>query len=267
MAKRKKTRHLNAALGVVISDAHVPFQDKSVCNQALAFIREHKPSKVHLLGDISDCYSISRFSKDPTRKEDFQSDLDQTVAFLRRVRDAAGDAKIIYSEGNHEQRMRRYLHSEARALAGLRSLSLPMLLKVHDLGIIWRDHDRPYKVGALLYTHGQLVRKWSGASAKAHYEKYGCCVIHGHTHRLGVFHHRDINDTYGAWENGCLCGLNPDYCTAPDWQQGWSVVWNRGKYFHVEQICIVKGRYNYHSKEFGRRRLTGTSHSQIDDLS
>lgn len=264
MATKKR---MDSKMGVVLSDVHVPFQDKSVCRMALSFIKEQKPAKVHLLGDISDCYSISRFVKDPRRKEDLQEDLDLTMDFLDKVRDAAGDAQIIYSEGNHEFRLRRYLASEARALSGLRSLNLPSLLQFDRLKILWRPHDRPYRIGALLYTHGQLIRKWSGATARAHFEKYGCCVIHGHSHRLGAFYRRDISDTYIASESGCLCGLNPDYCTAPDWQQGWSVVWTQYKYFHIEQVAVVQGRYNYHGKAYGRKQERVGTGKRIDDLS
>jgi UDP-2,3-diacylglucosamine pyrophosphatase LpxH len=261
---KKKT--LNRELGVVLSDLHIPYQDNSVCNQALAFIRDNKPGKVHLLGDICDCYAVSRFVKDPKRKDDLQWELDETAKFIARVRDAAGDAQVVFSEGNHEFRLRRFLASEAKALAGLRSLHLSTLLGLSKLNVMYRDHDQPYRVGTLLYTHGQLVRKWSGSSAKGHFEKYGCCVIHGHTHRLGTFYHRDINTTFGAWENGCICDLNPDYCTAPDWQQGWSVVWTKRDYFHVEQIAVVKGRYCYHGKTYGRKRLSETSHPQVEQL-
>jgi UDP-2,3-diacylglucosamine pyrophosphatase LpxH len=263
MPRKKK---MNRSMGVVLSDAHVPFHDKSTCHKALEFIRQHRPSRVHLLGDICDCYAVSRFVKDPRRKDDLQWELDKTANFLAEVRDAAGDAQIIFSEGNHEFRLQRYLASEARALAGLRSLSLPELLGLNKLGILYRAHDQPYRVGTLLYTHGQLVRKWSAGSAKGHFEKYGSCVIHGHTHRLGTFYHRDIDTVYGAWENGCLCDMNPDYCTAPDWQQGWSVVWTRGDFFHVEQVCVVKGRYVYHGDVYGRKRTTKTSNPTVEQL-
>ncbi len=90
--------------------------------------------------------------------------------------------------------------------------------------------------------------------------------MHGHTHRLGAFYHRDISDTYAAWENGCLCNLNPDYVTAPDWQHGWSVVWSHRDYFHVEQVAVVKGRYNYHGKVHGRKRLSPSAHFEVEDL-
>ncbi len=253
-------------MGVILSDVHVPFQDRNVCNMALAFIREHKPSTIHLLGDISDFYSVSRFVKDPLRKEDLQSDLDNTKAFLYKVRDSAPDARIIFSEGNHEFRLRRYLASEARALALLDSMKIEKLLGLDELKIMFRQHDKPYRIGSLLFTHGQLIRKWSAYSARAHFEKYGCCVIHGHSHRLGSFYHRDVKDTYVAYENGCLCNLNPDYCTAPDWQHGWSVVWHQKDYFHVEQIAVVKGRYNYHGRVFGRKKFSPTGHFEVEEL-
>jgi len=256
----------NRRMGVVLSDVHVPFQDKSVCRMALAFIREHRPATVHLLGDIGDFYSVSRFDKDPSRKEDLQQDLDATRDFLAEVREAAPRARVIYSEGNHEFRLRRYLRSEAKALAMLRDLRIEKLLGFDELRIRFQPHDRPYRVGSLLFTHGQLARKWSGASARGHFERFGTCCIHGHTHRLGAFYHRDIGDTYVAHENGCLCNLNPDYVTAPDWQSGWSVVWSQRDYFHVEQIAVVKGRFNYHGKMYGRRRLSPTANFEVEDL-
>ncbi|MHC4302283.1 MAG: hypothetical protein ACYS7Y_33910 [Planctomycetota bacterium] len=259
-------RKLNKSMGVVLSDTHIPYQDKRVCRQALQFIRENKPGRIHLLGDICDCYAVSRFVKDPHRKDDLQWELDLTANFLEELRDAAGDANIIYSEGNHEFRLRRFLASEARALSGLRSLHLSTLLGLEGLGIDYRPQDKPYRVGNLLYTHGQLVRKWSAGSAKGHYEKYGGCVIHGHSHRLGAFYHRDVNSVFGCWENGCLCDMNPDYCTAPDWQQGWSVVWTRGDFFHVEQICVIKGRYCYHGEVRGRKRASATSNQEVEQL-
>lgn len=240
-------------LGVVLSDVHIPFQDKTACDLALKFIRRVRPDAVHLLGDICDFWSVSRFDKDPLRRLTLQEELDDTRKFLADVRAAARDAKIIYSEGNHEFRLRRFLGSEAKALADLRSLRLENLLDLDKLSIEYVNQDNPYRVGYLLFTHGQVVRKWSGATARAHLEKYGHCTIVGHSHRLGAFYHRDLCDTYGCWENGCLCDLNPEYVSSPDWHHGWSVVWSYSDYFHVEQVPVVGGRYNYHGQMYGEK--------------
>ena len=262
MSKLKVDRRLSVAF----SDHHIPFQSNLACRMGFNFVKDHKPGLIHLLGDIGDFYTLSKFDKDVSRKATLQDDLDAVNRFLAELRDVAPDAKIIYSEGNHEFRLRRYLRSDAKALESLRALNLDKLLDFEKYNIQYVEQDKPYRVGPLLFTHGQLVRKWSGASAKAHFEKFGCNVLHGHTHRLGSFYHRDVSDHYGAWENGCMCTLNPEYVTAPDWQHGWSVIWSQRDYFHVEQICVIKGRYNYHGKMEGRRKLSPSAYFDIQDL-
>ena len=88
-------------------------------------------------------------------------------------------------------------------------------------------------------------------------DKFGCNVIHGHTHRLGAHYHRTYGDMMGAWENGCLCTLDPEYVVKPDWQNGWSVVWFNGARFHVEQICVVDKQYVYHGKVYKHKKVKG----------
>ena len=176
----------------------------------------------------------------------------------------APHAKIIYSEGNHEYRLRKYLISEAKALAGLRALTLEKLLDLDKLKIRWQAQDKPYRIGHLLFTHGQLISRWSAMSAKRHFERYGCCVIHGHTHRLGAFYHTDINDCYGAWEAGCLSTLTPDYVTVPDWQNGFAVVHHCKKFFSVELVAIIKNQFAFRGRQYGRQQATPSS--IVEDL-
>ena len=46
-----------------------------------------------------------------------------------------------------------------------------------------------------------------------------------------------------AYENGCLCRLDPKYVQFPDWQQGFSVVHvDEGGFFNVQQIPILNRR-------------------------
>lgn len=240
---------------LVLSDQHIPFQDPGVESLTLEFIKEHQPDGIHLLGDVLDFYPLSRFDKDPQRLSQLQDDLDQGCDYLNEVRKRS-QAPIIWSEGNHEDRLRRYLWRQAPELAGLKGMQFEELLRLQEFKVRWAPAMKPYKVGKLLFTHGSVVRKWSGMSAKAHHEKYGMNVIHGHTHRLGAFYHTTYESSYGSWENGCLCGLQPEYCISPDWQNGWSVVWFYGDYFHVEQVCVIDGQYVFHG---GLRRLTAAA--------
>ncbi len=233
---------------VVLSDQHIPFQDPVLEQLSIDFLKEHKPKVIHLLGDILDFYSLSRFDKDPARLVTLQEELDGATQYFEKLRAACPKARIIYSEGNHENRLRRYLWSQARALSNLRTLSFEELLGLNKYKIEWVDSHSPYRIGNLLFIHGELVRRASGASAKGHMDKFGCNVIHGHTHRLGAHYHRTFDTMMGAWENGCLCTLDPEYAVKPDWQNGWSIVWFHGDNFHVEQVCVVNGEYVYHGK-------------------
>lgn len=237
---------------LVLSDQHIPYQDPGVEALTLAFIKEHKPSAIHLLGDVLDFYTLSRFDKDPSREGNLQDDIDLACQYVARIRHET-NVPIIWSEGNHEARLRKYLWQKAPELAGLRSMQLEELLRLRDFKVQWAGAMKPYKVGKLLFTHGDLVRRWSGQSAKAHHDKYGMNVILGHCHRLGSFYHTTYESSYGAWENGCLCSLKPEYCLSPDWQNGWSVVWFHGDFFHVEQVPVIDGQYVYHGE---LRKLT-----------
>ncbi len=252
-------------VSITLGDLHLPFNNVTATKLAIEFIREQNPGRIHLLGDILDAVSVSRFDKDPTRKENLQDELDSVRDWLTELRDAAPRAKIIYSEGNHEYRIRKYLMSEAKALAGLRSLALEKLLDFATLRVRFRPQDRPYRIGHLLFTHGQFISRWSAMSAKRHFEQFGCCVIHGHTHRLGSFYHTDIATTFAAFENGCLSTLTPDYVTAPDWQNGFSVVYHGKNYFHVDQVALIRNRFCFHGKVYGSQRAAPSN--AVEDLS
>ena len=62
-------------------------------------------------------------------------------------------------------------------------------------------------------------------------------------HRADSFFNSHRDDTFGAWENPCLCRLDVEYVFSPDWQQGWSVVTYSGEFFHVEQVVVINGQY------------------------
>ncbi len=251
MAKLDKGMHVG------LSDAHGIFVDKRAWKSAVGFVRDQRPGHVHLIGDMIDFYGLSKFLKDPSRKYDLQYECDFTYDLLAEIREAAGDATIRFSEGNHENRLKRFLLGNAPALAELRALTVPELLRFDDLGIKWHSQDQdPYRIGPCVVAHGELVRKRSGSTAIANIEKYGTCFWGGHTHRLAKVNYRNATGTYGGYENGCLCQLNPEYVRCPDWQQGWGVLTIRRKFYHMDTVEYVDGQYMYLKKLSGRRLPT-----------
>ena len=102
----------------------------------------------------------------------------------------------------------------------------------------------------LLVTHGDVVRKYGGYSARGMLDKFYHSVIMGHTHRLGMTAQRlpgigsKQDKQIYAWELGCLCDLNPVYASAPNWQNGFGIISVSKDGFGVEPVMIQNGVAN-----------------------
>jgi len=239
---------------VMIGDTHGVFVDQRVWASVLDFVRDFKPDAIHLMGDIADFYDISRFSKDPTRRVMLAKEIDFTkTVILAEIRRAAGQkCKIDWIEGNHEERLQKYLWRQAPELAGVPSMEMEALFDMNRYGISYVRGN--ITVGDLQLTHGNLVRKHSGYTAKAMLDDYGMSVMHNHTHRLGSVYKTDRSGEYVAYENGCLCRTDLDYVDHPNWQHGFSVGWvlPTGR-FHIQQIAVVDGRFVFDGKFYGKQ--------------
>jgi len=236
---------------VVLQDTHNPFQDQRVLREVELFLWELQPDLVLYPGDMGDFYLLSKFDKNPERANSLQKDLNSTGEMFKRHRALLPNARMIFEEGNHEDRLRKYLWQNP-ALASLDALKLKNLYKLEDAGV---EHV-PYKEGVLingkfLVTHGDLVRAHSSYTAKGMSDKYGGSGIHGHTHRLGSYYRKNYFGIYGWWENGCLCDLNPDYVTNPNWQQGFSIIQFTKDRFWVQQIQIINRKFMYGNRVYG----------------
>lgn len=202
---------------VALGDIHFPFENTTSLEKATRFLIKYKPHYLVLLGDIVDCYSLSRFDKDPRRILSLQTEFDLATMWISFISTALPTTKIIYIEGNHERRLQKYLNSHPE-ISSLRTLTIPQLLHLDELNV---PYVKNFTLGDLFFTHGEVVRKHSGQSARGEMEVNDTSGISGHTHRLSHFFktttHRDLQ-----WlEAGCLCSLEPTYLdTKPNWQNG-----------------------------------------------
>lgn len=237
---------------LVLPDLHVPYEDKHCTQRWLQHAAELRPDGVDIIGDLIDAYSLSRFDKNPGRKENLQDELDQAKQFLGLLRKTVGPkCDIRYSEGNHEQRLTRLLWSNCRALSGLRNLSMPDLLGLSDLGIRWYPMGAPYRIGSLTFMHGDTIRKHGGATARTTSDKVGGSVILGHCHRMGWCPTTSWMGTRDAYEVGHLADYRQlEYVSGvPQWQQGWAVA-TIGKGWHDIQFVRVIRKPGRHGTKF-----------------
>lgn len=240
---------------IAAGDFHIPFEDKKATSILKQYLKERQPDTLIFNGDFLDCYSLSKFTKDPSRITQLQDDINYARKELRQYRKLLPNADIYYmiKGANHEERLQKYLWSKAPELAKLEGLRIEKLLELDELGIkpitdrIWISLGNE-----LLITHGDLVRKFSGYSAKGMFDKHGKSILMNHTHRLGAHYHRNATGMHAAFENGCMCDLNPEYIFNPDWQQGFSIIYKKkGKNrFYVEQVPIIDGVAIIEGKEY-----------------
>jgi hypothetical protein len=227
-------------VGAFLCDPHNPFQDKVVLSLVEDFLKELQPDFIIYPGDVNDFYQISKFDKNPSRIDKMQDDIDDTHAMFKRHREICPNAIMKLLDGNHEDRLERYLWSSAPALSSLRCLEIDELFGLKEFDI---EHI-PYECGLMindifLVLHGNIASMHSGYTAKRMFEKHGGNGLCGHCHRGGSFYKRDRFGTWGWFEGFCLCKLDPDWIMNPNWVQGINLVHFQGKRFWVEQIPIV----------------------------
>lgn len=230
---------------VFITDTHDPFRDMKAHELMLLILADLKPHGITLGSDGIDCYSISQFDKNPTRLKarNLQEEIDTHIARTKEVIAAAPGATLTWIPGNHEDRLRCLLWKN-EALAGLDVLTWPVLLQFKQLGITEADGGEHMLNPRLVLKHGKLIRKDSAYSARAELdaEKYSITTLTGHTHRGGVYYARTRRGLVAAYECFCLCELEPEYVTRPNWQQGITVIWhsNEDNFFRVEPIPFIQ---------------------------
>jgi len=233
---------------VVLNDVQIPFQDQPVLDLVTDFICDLRPHGLVWNGDMADMYQLSTFSKDPLSPYGLKDEIQQAGELQQRQGKYVKEK--VWVGGNHEHRLQRYLWDHAAALQLDPKVEFERLFRTREHGFVYLPYGETVELGSLTVTHGSLVRKWSGQSAKAHFEKYGASIMIGHTHRLGVFYKRDIRGVHGAWENGCLCRLDPEYDQHPDWQQGFSVVHvHDDGSFNVQQIPIINREFFFYGSD------------------
>lgn len=233
---------------VFIPDIHAPFQDNGAVSVALEFVKWFNPHHLIFLGDNVDFYAISRFIRDPERRfgRALQREIDTALAIMGDFVDASPRAKRYWIQGNHEERLEKYLYTGAPELAGLRALGFAELFPITKRDITYVP-DGSFTLHGLTIKHGNIVRLHSAYTAKAEFERNGVSGVSGHSHRLGKYYKRHRGGYFCWVEGGCLCKTkNIEYMrgAVPDWQQGLVVGYfktSSGR-FTINDHPIVSGK-------------------------
>jgi UDP-2,3-diacylglucosamine pyrophosphatase LpxH len=164
-----------------IPDCHIPYEDKRAFELMLQAMRWWKPDDINILGDFEDFYPVSAHSKDPERIRFLKNEVDAINKRLDQL-DALGAENKVFVEGNHADRLRRYLADKAPELFGL--VSVRELFKLDSRGWQFTPYKQSSKQGKVYQTH-----ECGNAGPHAHVkamEAFQGNVVIGHTHRMAI---------------------------------------------------------------------------------
>jgi predicted phosphodiesterase len=232
------------AKALLLSDIHVPYHDERAIE--VASTRGAGADLIILNGDMLDCYEVSSFQPDP-RKCDFAGALSTAREFLAWLRGKFPKARIIYKEGNHEERMERYFTVRAPAVLGCEEFELKNLLKLADYGVEWLGEKRPIKLGKMHIIHGHEFRMAFSNPvnpARGLFLRSKVHAIEGHYHQSSQHAERDLaGSTLSCWSTGCLCDTHPEYAPLNNWVLGAAVVEiDKNGAFQVDNFRIIDGK-------------------------
>lgn len=221
-----------------IGDLHIPFQDNKAVECIYEFLKYFRPSYIVILGDFVDFYAISRYDREPERLNSLNDEIEQGKEILNKIR-MLTSCNIIWLEGNHEGRWKKFVYRRAPELACVFP-SFSEIFNLHSFKIDFvEDLTKRYvTIDNYLFRHGDEVAsmEFSGRYLLKKYLKKG---VSGHSHRLSTVRLRTFDQQLFWSECGCLCKLTPSYCSFPNWQQGFVYIWDE----YTGQIQIQDGNF------------------------
>lgn len=227
----------------ILCDIHAPYHSIDALSTAIEYCKNQKVDCALINGDLLDFHGLSRFVRDP-KKKNFAQELHIGSEIIKIIGGIL-QCPVYLKIGNHEERYQHFLYTKASELAGVEDFELRNLLaKRCEVTVI--DDKRIIKAGGLNILHGHET----GTSvispvsiARGLYLRAKASSLCGHHHRTSEHTESNINqDIVTTFSVGCLSELHPAYLPINNWNHGVAVVEVDGKNFHVTNRRIYNGK-------------------------
>ena len=241
-----------------IPDCHIPWHDKAAYTVMLTIAKDLnekvKPlDQINIMGDFADFHGVKLHPKMPyemSLKETLRDEIRQVYLAVKQLRDMFPEAEINYIEGNHEQRLQRYLVQKAPELFDF--VTLPELLKFDTLGIRYYPYGRGQLVQCLdtdyHLRHAPYNAGKHTAASTAHNK--GISLGFGHTHRKQSYTFKTaMNQEISCYSMGWLGDETApifNYIDTDNWSKGFQIVYSVDglPIIHTVDIRDHKAVYN-----------------------
>lgn len=208
-----------------IPDPHIPDNNADVTQILFNFARWFQPDVCFIMGDVLDCYTLSKYAKNPLHEFTVQDELDLAAAFFQDIVNAVGKkCQLYWLLGNHEARFKKYIWTKAPELASLRVLNFKTLMGI-DEDVIIVPYNKGVNYRGRHVEHGKVVAAKSGYTAHRLIEKKMISGCNGHTHRMSHVFKRCEGGEFDWVELGTLQKKSVEYTDGeePNWQYGFGV--------------------------------------------
>jgi predicted phosphodiesterase len=228
---------------LILGDIHIPYHSREAVEVAIKKGKESNPDIILLNGDIFDFFTISRWEKDP-RKRNFKLEIEMCKQFLEYLRYNFPNAEIIFKQGNHEERYENYMFIKAPELVGIENFTFANILDFEKFGILEISEMKPIKLNECFIIHGHEY-KFSISNpvnpARGLYLRSKVNCITNHFHQSSAHSEKDIEDKVtSCWSLGHLSEPHPKYMPLNKWNHGFATVETFGdKLFNVNSYKII----------------------------
>lgn len=249
---------MNVKRLLALPDIHTPYEDRRSLLAVEKFMADYRFDTYLLIGDFLDFDCISSHNQNNLRAVEgkrLMLDYEHAGKVLDRhqaiIRANNPDAEFVYIEGNHENRIERYVDANP-ALEGM--VEVPTALEFGGRNIKWIPYwskGKVYKYGKATFIHGRYTNDFH---AKKHVQRYGCNIFYGHLHDVQTYSAEMMGEgnTLAGQSLGCLCLPQKYMQGAPDrWQQAFAVFeFFPDGLFTYNVIRIFKHRFIYNGKVY-----------------
>ena len=227
---------------VVASDCHYWPGEPSVAHKALVeIIKKLKPKAVVLNGDVVDGARVSRHDplyglNPPTIKEEIQVCQERLGDIEKAFKGA-----MIWTYGNHDTRLWRYLKINAPEIEGM-----------HGADIF--DYFPGWRHGYLLEVNNDTIIKhrWHNGIHATYNNtlKGGRSIVTGHLHRLQITAWGDYNGRRYGVDTGTIADITDESFSytegnAVPWASGFAVLTYKDSHLLPPELCEVRDGVAY----------------------
>lgn len=235
-----------------VPDVHAPYHDQDAFDLMMAVARDLNPHAIVLIGDLLDCYSLSRFSKDPNRMANFDHEVEAGRRLLDEL-DSLGATEKIAIEGNHDEWLTRYVRDKAPLIESFVD-DMPGILGLEERGWQWVAYRDDIKRGKVHYAHDVgFVGRYA---AYRNIDSFQHSIITGHTHRLAYVVEGDatgeckLSASFGWLGDVEKVEYRHRARSRKDWALGFGVGYEDAQTGHcfwqpvpiVQYRCVVNGK-------------------------